>query len=270
MHLRRIAAIAVAITLTTTLMVVAGPAAGAAPKKKQPPLRILVTNDDGVTSDGIDALVQALEGVKGVTVAVIAPAENQSGKGATTTGGTLSATPTTTRSGVKAVAVAGTPADSIIYALEQGGLKQKPNLVMSGINQGQNLGAFTDISGTIGAAKTAAVRGIPAVGFSQGLAGAKPPDFPSGAKAALAWLKEYRKTLSTKKDKATAIVLESVNIPTCTSGAIRGTLDTTIAPTSDNAIADQNCTSTLASPTNDIEAFNNGYITVTRVPVPAA
>lgn len=268
MHVRRLAAIALGATLAASL-VVGVPSAGAAPKK-QPPLRILVTNDDGVTSDGIDALVQALEGVKGVKITVIAPTDNQSGKGSTTTGGSLTATPTTTKSGVKAVAVAGTPADSIIYALEQGGLKQQPNLVMSGVNQGQNLGTITDISGTVGAAKTAAARGVPAVAFSQGLAGANPPDFPSGAKAALAWLKQHRKTLSGKKGKATAVVLESVNIPTCTTGAIRGTLDTTIAPNADNAITDQNCTSTLASPTNDIEAFNNGYITVTKVPVPAA
>ena len=267
MRLRRLAAIIVAFLLATTLAAVTGSGAGAAPKK-QPPLRILVTNDDGVTSDGIDALVQALAGVKGVKLTVIAPADNQSGKGSTTTAGPLTATPTTTKSGVKAVAVAGTPADSMIYALEQGGLKQKPNLVLSGINQGQNLGAITDISGTVGAAKTAAARGIPAVAFSQGLAGATPPDFPAGAKAALAWLKQYRKTLSAKKAKTPAVVLESVNIPTCTSAAIRGTLETTIAPTGDNAITDQNCASTLASPTNDIEAFNNGYITVTKVPIP--
>jgi 5'-nucleotidase len=267
MHLHRLAPTAAALLLATGLVAATGSGAGAAPK--QQPLRILVTNDDGVGSDGIDALVEALQGVKGVKVTVIAPAENQSGKGSTTTGGTLTGTPTTTKSGVKAVAVAGTPADAMIYALDQGGLKQKPNLVMSGINQGQNLGAITDLSGTVGAAKTAAARGVPAVAFSQGLAGANTPDFPSGAKAALAWLKQYRKTLSANKGKKAAVVLESVNIPTCTSGAIRGTLDTTISPTSDNAIADQNCASTLASPTSDIEAFNNGYITVTEVPVPA-
>ncbi|MCJ7673399.1 MAG: survival protein SurE, partial [Acidimicrobiia bacterium] len=253
------------------LVAATGSGAGAAPKQ-QPPLRILVTNDDGVSSDGsdgIDALVEALRGVKGVKVTVIAPAEHQSGRGSTTTGGTLTGTPTTTKSGVKAIAVAGTPADSVIYALEQGGLKQKPNLVMSGINPTQNLGAFTDLSGTVAAAKTAAARGIPAVAFSQGVARASTPDYPSGVKAALAWLKQYRKALSANKGKTTAVVLESVNIPTCTSGAIRGTLATTIAPNSDNAIVDQNCASTLASPANDIEAFNNGFITVTKVPVPA-
>jgi 5'-nucleotidase len=244
------------------------PSAGAAPKK-QPPLRILVTNDDGVTADGIDALVQALERVKGVKITVIAPAENKSGTGSSTTPGPLTTTPATTKSGVAATAVQGFPADTVIYAVEQGGMKQKPDLVIAGVNQGQNLGAITDLSGTVGAAKAAAVRGIPAVAFSQGLAGANPPDYTSGAKAAVAWLKQYRKALSHKKRDA-PVVLDNVNIPTCTSGAIRGTLDTTIAPTADNAIADQNCASTLASPTNDIEAFNNGYITVTKVPVPAA
>jgi len=268
-HLRRLTPTALALLLASSLVAATGPGAGAAPKK-QPPLRILVTNDDGVTSDGIDALVEALQGVKGVKVTVIAPAETQSGKGSTTTGGTLTGSPATTKSGVKAIAVAGTPADSVIYALEQGGLKQKPNLVMSGINSTQNLGIATDASGTVGAAKTAAARGISAVAFSQGIAGVSTPDYPSGAKAALAWLKRYRKTLSAAKGKTTAVVLESVNIPTCTSGAIRGTLDTTIAPNLDNGVIDQNCASTLASPTNDIEAFNNGYITVTKVPIPTA
>jgi len=267
MNPRRLAPIAVALMLASSLVAATGSGAGAAPKQ-QPPLRILITNDDGVTSDGIDALVEALRGVKGVKLTVIAPAENQSGKGSTTTGGTLTVTPTTTKSGVKAVAVSGTPADSVIYALEQGGLKQKPNLVMSGINQGQNLGPFIDSSGTIGAAKTAVARDIPAVAFSQGYAGTYAPDFPSGAKAALRWLKQYRKTLSPKKGTAPAVILESVNIPTCSTGEIRGTLSPPIAVPPNDGVIDQNCTSTLASPATDIEAFNNGYITVTKVPIP--
>ena len=56
----------------------------------------------------------------------------------------------------------------------------KPDVVLSGINQGQNLGALSDVSGTVGAARTAARHGIPALAVSQGTG--NPPDYAAGAK----------------------------------------------------------------------------------------
>ena len=86
-------------------------------------------------------------------VTVVAPATNQSGTGGQTTPGPLTVTDATTASGYPAKAVAGFPADTVIWALDQGGVTQKPDLVVSGINFGQNLGPAVAISGTVGAAE---------------------------------------------------------------------------------------------------------------------
>ena len=82
------------------------------------PLRILVSNDDGFDALGIDAVVEALRALPGVTVTVVAPATNQSGTGEQITDGPLTATSEQTLSGYPATAVQGFPADSIIYAIQ--------------------------------------------------------------------------------------------------------------------------------------------------------
>ena len=156
--------------------------AGAAPPKR---LTILVTNDDGVGAPGIDLLVERLRKLKNVKVTVVAPAENKSGTGDQTTPGELTVTPATHRQRLQGPAVAGFPADTVVWALDHG---VKPDLVVSGVNQGQNLGPVVDASGTVGAAKTAVRNGIPALAVSQGAdltgtAGAPPPDYPDGRAA---------------------------------------------------------------------------------------
>lgn len=267
---RRLVAILVGATLAGSLFVATGPSAVAAKKKKVAPLQILVTNDDGVGADGIDALVEGLRGVKGVKVTVIAPADNKSGTGSSTTPGALVTTAATTKSGYPAIAVQGFPADTIIYALDQGGAKKTPDLVISGINEGQNLGSITEVSGTVGAAKAAAARGVSAIGVSQGLLAGGAPDFPSGVKATLQWLKDHRKAFTPKKGKKITVTLDNLNIPSCATGAVRGLFETALAATNEGAIATPNCQSTLDNPTNDIEAFNNGYISLTEIAIPAA
>ena len=99
-----------ATTITTTTAAVATP------------LRVLVTNDDGVHAPGIDALVQALRALPQVTIIVVAPAVNQSGTGGKTTKGTLKTAPTTTASGYPATAVRGYPADTIRWAIDDHGV----------------------------------------------------------------------------------------------------------------------------------------------------
>jgi 5'-nucleotidase len=267
MH-RRLVAIAV-LLLATTLALATAPAS-AGDKKGQKPFRILVTNDDGVTGAGTDALVEGLRKVRGGKVTVIAPAENKSGTGSQTTPGTLTVSETTLASGYPAIAVAGFPADSVAYALDQGGLKQPPNLVISGINQGQNLGTIADeVSGTVGAAKAAAARGVPALAASQGLLEGGDPDYASGVKEVLRWLKQHRKTLS-KKPADVEVLLDNLNIPTCATGAKnRGVADVPLAPEgTEGVIAPQDCASTLEDPPDDIVGFNNGFVTLTELPVP--
>jgi 5'-nucleotidase len=230
------------------------------------PLRILVTNDDGVGSEGIDALVQGLRGVADVEITVVAPLEDMSGTGRQISRGRVTATATTTQSGFPATAVDGFPADTVIYAVKR--LDLKPDLVMSGINAGANLGAISYGSGTVGAAMEAGLLGIPSVAFSQGDSDAS-ADYASGAVAALTWLEQHRDSIAARRIDSFAII-ESVNIPTCTSGVIRGTIRTKLATTAKGALdAVSDCASTLpVRGRSDITAFARGFITVAWVPNP--
>src|SRR6202050_533679 len=131
-------------------------------------LSILVTNDDGVGAPGINAVVQGLRALPHTKVTVVAPLTNQSGTGGKTTPGVLVATRATTAAGYPAWAVHGYPADTITWAIAQHGISFRPDLVVSGINFGQNIGPLADDSGTVGAARAAVSRGIPALAASQG------------------------------------------------------------------------------------------------------
>jgi 5'-nucleotidase len=226
------------------------------------PLQILVTNDDGVDAPGIDVLVQALIAQPGVEVTVVAPATNQSGQGGSTTAGPLTVTDASTASGHPAKAVAGFPADTIIWAIDQGGVTVEPDLVISGINAGQNIGPATTISGTVGAAKAAAARGIPALAVSQGLA--EPPDYPAGVDEVIAWLGLNRDALFA----GTATVdVDNLNVPTCPTGTVRGVVDAPVAA----ELGERNplvvdCLSTRNDFVDDVDAFLNGYAVLSVIP----
>ena len=142
---------------------------GAAAPPPAPPLRLLVTNDDGYDSEGIDLVVSALAALDDVEITVVAPLENQSGSSDTRSDTPPTATDETTASGYPVIAVAGTPADAVIYALENVFDDGHPDLIVSGANDGQNVGPLASISGTVGAARTGAREGIP--GFAVSVAG---------------------------------------------------------------------------------------------------
>lgn len=128
-------------------------------------MRILLTNDDGVHAPGLWTLVEAVRPLG--EVLVVAPDREQSGVGGSVTlhAPIRAAELAPQVEGVKTWAVEGTPADSVILALEQ--LAGGPvDLVMAGINQGANLGEDILISGTAGAALQAYFRGIPAIAIS--------------------------------------------------------------------------------------------------------
>lgn len=219
---------------------------------------VLVTNDDGVGSDGIDALVNALEDRGDVEVVVVAPLENQSGSGGRTTDGELVVTDTETISGHPAKAVDGFPADSVVWALGEGGVE--PDLVVSGINDGQNVGPLVDISGTVGAARQAVQLGVPALATSQGLG--EPADFPSGVEATMAWLDDHIDAVVAGELGTDGII--SINIPTCTTGEIQGTVEVPVAVNSTADLTKVDCTSEV-EPTDDVTAFVNGWTSVTEL-----
>ena len=234
-------------------------------------LRILVTNDDGVAAPGIDALVQALRQDPNNQIIVSAPAGNQSGSADTTTPTPppLQATQTTTASGYPATAVTGYPADCVLYALQNLYPDAPPHVVISGINAGQNVGdisgALSQVSGTVGAAKTAACSGVPALASSQG--NGPPYDYAAGAQAVLSWLAANRAGLLA--GEVSLETIRSINIPTCTAGSIRGAVEVPLGTEKPAGLSlndPQDCESTLENPSDDIEAFFNGYTAITPVP----
>jgi 5'-nucleotidase len=132
--------------------------------RQAPPYRILVTNDDGVRAPGIAAVAQILQAIGEVTI--VAPAVNQSGAGhAITIADPIFREELTLPNGLKAVGLTATPASTVKVALQRI-LAQRPDLVVSGINRGYNLGLSAYISGTVGAAREAALAGIPAIAAS--------------------------------------------------------------------------------------------------------
>lgn len=245
------------------------PAAGAnsPAKKPQPTVTVLVTNDDGVNAPGIDAVVEALRTQKKTKVVVVAPAQNWSGVGGRYTPEGVTAEKATTASGYAAYAVAGYPSDTIDYALDV--LKLEPDFVISGANSTQNLSeSVVAVSGTVGAARQAARRGIPALAVSQGQGS---PDYPAGATLAVDWLRRQRRAL--KGNKATTgplATIDSLNVPNCPGGP-RGVAETGVAPegTPDVLRTEVDCTSTQTTFAHDVDAFNHGYASLAKVSVPA-
>jgi 5'/3'-nucleotidase len=228
------------------------------------PLQILVTNDDGVAAQGIDVLVTALAGVEGVEVTVVAPAAQQSGTGGNATDGPLTSAPAQTAGGHEATAVEGFPADAIRVAFED--MSLQPDLVISGINEGQNLGPLVDVSGTVGAARAALRLGVPALAVSQGMGQAY--DYESAVEVVLAWLEENREAVAA--GELSRDVVFNLNVPSCDTGEVRGTLEVASAATGD-PLAPSDCASTAEGFTDDVTAFTNGFAAISEVPVePAA
>lgn len=123
-------------------------------------MRILVSNDDGYTAPGLEVLVEALQGLGDITV--VAPETNHSGASNSLT---LNR-PLTVRTAANGfVCVNGTPSDCVHVALT-GLMESRPDLVVSGINNGANMGDDTLYSGTVAAAAEAYLFGIPAIAFS--------------------------------------------------------------------------------------------------------
>lgn len=126
--------------------------------------RIVITNDDGVHAPGILALVQAMRTLGDVEV--IAPLVNQSASGhKKTLHQDIPVTHTTLADGTPALAVASAPADCIALAA-LGLITWPPDLVVSGINRGANMGQDITYSGTVTAALEACIHGVPAVAVS--------------------------------------------------------------------------------------------------------
>jgi 5'-nucleotidase len=174
---------------------------------------VLVTNDDGIQSPGLLALRQALDEV--AETVVVAPERNWSASSsARTLFDPLRIDPVAMADGREGFVCSGTPGDCVALAL-LGFLPRRPDLVVSGINIGPNLGNDVSYSGTVAAAREGTMMGVPAIAVS--LDGRRDADFgPAAAFAA-------RLAVTAVEQGLSPDVVININVP---GGAIRGAVVT--------------------------------------------
>ncbi len=126
-------------------------------------LRILITNDDSINSQGIKVLERIANSIT-PDVWVVAPEVGQSGKGFSVT---FDSTIRIKDISPRKFSISGTPADCVFVAVGEILKDKKPDLVLSGINHGANVADFIGLSGTVGATFAAASQGIKSIAISQ-------------------------------------------------------------------------------------------------------
>ena len=174
--------------------------------------RVLISNDDGIHAPGIKVLERALKRIAG-EVWVVAPEHEQSASSHSLT----LRTPLRIRKiSPRKFAVNGTPTDSVLLGVQQVMKECRPDLIVSGVNRGGNLGEDVTYSGTVAAAMEGTLLGIASVAFSLTCS--------DGAKAHWATAEAYVETVL-KQLAGVAFpdgVLVNVNIPDCPVSDVTG------------------------------------------------
>lgn len=186
-------------------------------------MRILITNDDGINAPGLEVLTQIatdLAGPKG-EVWTVAPAFEQSG-----VAHCISYTHPTmiAELGPRRFAAEGSPADCVLAGLYDVMTDKRPDLVLSGVNRGNNSGENTLYSGTIGGAMEAALQGLPAIALSQYM-GPKTADLADPFAASRQHGASIVRALLDKGiwDKgADYSIFYNVNFPPCAAADVKG------------------------------------------------
>jgi len=179
-------------------------------------MNFLLTNDDGVAAEGLWALWRAASRLG--SVSVVAPMVERSGAGhSITVWDSLEVRPVEFDGKAAGYAVGGTPADCVRLALRWG-LTPRPDVVLSGVNAGANLGVHVLYSGTVAAAREGAMQGVPSVAVSVG-GGAGEWAFDVAADMACSALAGYFERISRGED---APKLMNVNVPSRPPKEIRG------------------------------------------------
>ena len=188
-------------------------------------MRILVTNDDGVHSDGLWSLAASLADIG--RVSVVAPDRDNSGISAaiSITNVVRARTFESPIPGVDATSVQGTPADCAILALESL-YDERFDLVASGINHGANLGLDVLSSGTVGAAIQGSLRGIPAIAVS--VASLEEVAFEAAARTARAIATEVARPLVAAGNGVAPLV--NVNLPNLLPEQVLGVCAARLGP----------------------------------------
>jgi 5'-nucleotidase len=240
-----------------------------------PPYRILVSNDDGVRAPALAAVAQILQAIGEVTI--VAPMENQSGKGhSIITSEPIYRDDVTLPNGLKAIGLTATPVTAMSVALKNIA-RPKPDLVVTGINRDLNLGFNAYLSGTLGGAREAAMQGVPAIAASMEASGI-PRDLPYASEEVLGVARRV------KQWGLPPLTFLSVQIPAMPQGGYKGYRVTTLAnmpggettfaetrhPAADRTIywnVYREGATPAAAEGTDIWAVRNGYVSVTPLRV---
>ena len=126
-------------------------------------MRILLTNDDGVNATGL-RILETIAREFSDDIWVVAPTEEQSGSGHSLT---LTVPVRLRKLGERRFCVTGTPTDAVMMGLAHIMKEARPDLILSGVNRGANLGEDVTYSGTVSAAMEGALAGIPSIALSQ-------------------------------------------------------------------------------------------------------
>ena len=178
-------------------------------------MRILLTNDDGYRARGL-AVLEAIARTLSDDITIVAPAEEQSGKSRSLT---LTEPLRLRHLGEKRFAVTGTPTDAVMIALADIMKDAPPDLILSGVNRGANLGEDVSYSGTVAAAMEGAHAGIRSIALSQ-----RYPDEGMGDRvdfaAAEAWGERVLRPLLDAPLAPRSLV--NINFPPIAADAVKG------------------------------------------------
>lgn len=241
-------------------------------RPQPPPYRILISNDDGVRAQGLAIVAQTLQAIG--QVIIVAPAENQSGKGhSIVTTEPVFRSDLTLPNGLKAISLTATPATTVNIAISNI-VTPKPDLVVSGINRGLNLGYASYLSGTVGAARQGAMMGVPAIATALAEAGTQ-RDYVFAAEEVLGVARRV------KQWGLPPNTFLNVNIPIMPADGFKGYMITTQAmqnggkeffvetkhPSGRSIYWNQFEEGGTAPQGTDIWAVSNGYVSVTPMKV---
>lgn len=170
--------VSVAVFLLIAVAVPVGQPLAANRQGGAAPFTILLSNDDGYGAPGLVAMAESFRSLG--EVYVVAPATNQSGKGHSivTSFDPIFISERRQPNGISWYAIEATPATSVRVGIEAL-LPRKPDVVISGVNPGDNVGVSVFLSGTVGAAREAAMVGIPSIAVS--MDGSRAEDFAAAA-----------------------------------------------------------------------------------------
>ena len=250
-------------------------------------LHILLTNDDGYEAPGIRSLYRVLS-ESDHHVSMVAPSTERSAAGMAVTGHRNLALQQT---GETSWHLDGKPADTVLVALRHLLENNPPDLVISGINFGPNLGTDLHISGTFGAAAIAAILGVPAIAVSAGLhpgeADREPRRFPSTHEVlepAAVFTRSVVESLNASMGPDARLlprnVLLNINYPALPAEQIKGIVHPEVSDGHVVELVYQRCSETgqlvpgyrlgvdldkLHDEDGDVRAHLEGYITVSAV-----